>query len=232
MDKKANQTHNVNISHPCPGLFRFSGFIGFLVVGIGTYYGGIELLGLEKLDWVDPAWTTKHVTVLAAGVILGLVAGLFCAMSAMTLEVKNECLSDFYIIIWQYFANGSLLWIMAMGIAMSISVGQEQAKAMVIQYGVDLATFHVAGTGSIVGILLGVCFFISPILRLPFVVYLIVAEIIALLAARWHFQSYGIDGISWIVSGAAFPILLLLLALPMIERDRRQRRLVTEESQP
>lgn len=201
-----------------------------LVVGLGIYYGGTALLGLEHLDWAAPVWTAKHVGLVAASILLGMLASVIGISYAMTIEVRNERLNDLFIVLWQFLANGFMLWIVTIGIAMSVSLGREEAKAAVLHFGAERATFHVAGTGSVVGLLLGAAFFLAPIIRLSFIRYLAFSATVSLLAARWHFYIYGIEGKSWIVAGLVIPILLLLFTPPWIERDRRQRRLVMEQS--
>jgi hypothetical protein len=218
----------VHIRCPCPGLCRFSGFVSFLVVGLGIYYGGTALLGLERLDWAMPVWTTKHVVLVAVGILLGALAGVIGFGYAMTIEVCNERINDLFIVLWQFLVNGSMLWIVTIGITMSVSLGTEEAKVAVLLFGAERATFHVAGTGSIVGLLLGTAFFVAPIIRLSFIKYLAFSVTVSLLVARWHFYIYGIEGKSWIVAGLVIPFLLLLFTPSMIERDRRQLRLVME----
>ncbi len=204
--------------------------VSFLIVGLGVYYGGTALLGLERLNWAAPVWTAKHVGLVAVSIIFGALAGLLGFAYTMTIEVRNERLNDLFIVLWQFLANGSMVWILAIGIAMSISLGKEEAKAAVLHFGAERATVHVVATGSVVGLLLGTAFFLAPIIRLPLIVYLAFSITVSLLAARWHFSTYGIEGQSWIVAGLVTPILLLILTPSMIERDRRQRRLVMEQS--
>ncbi|MFA4846549.1 MAG: hypothetical protein WC654_08425, partial [Patescibacteria group bacterium] len=225
-----DKPQKVHIQYPCPGLCRFSGMVSFLVVGLGLYYGGTALLGLERLDWAAPVWTAKHVVLVAASILLGALAGLIGFAYTMTIEVRNERLNDLFIVLWQFLANGSMLWIVVIGISMSVLLGREEAKAAVLHFGAERATIYVVGTGSIVGLLLGAAFFLAPIIRFPFIGYLAFSASVSLLAARWHFNIYGIEGKSWIVAGVVFPIILLIFTLSMIERDRRQRRLVMEQS--
>jgi len=204
--------------------------VSFLVVGLGLYFGGAALLGMERLDWVTPVWTAKHVGLVAASLVLGVLAGLTGFAYAISIEVRNERLNDLLIVLWQFLANGSLDWVLTMGIAMSVSLGREEAKAAVLQFGAERATIHVVGTGCVVGLLLGAAFFLAPIIRLSLIGYLTFSATVSLVAARWHFYTYRIEGKSWIVAGMVVPILLLLLAPSMVERDRRQRRLMTEQS--
>lgn len=220
----------VNISYPCPGLCRLVGMASFLVVGLGVYYGGRMLLRLEPLDWIAPVWTAKHIGLVVAGILLGALAGLLGGAFALTIEVRSERLSDFLIIVWQFLAHGSMLWIVMIGIAMSMSLGKEQAQAAVLHFGAERATWHAAGTGCIVGLLSGVAFFITPGVRLSLIVYLVFSAAISLWAARWHFDTYGIEGKAWLVAGMVVPLLLLLFTLPMIQRDRGQRRLMMEQA--
>ncbi len=227
---KRHKPPKVRIRYPCPALSRFSGMASFLVVGLGIYYGGTAFLGLEPLDWAAPVWTAKHVGLVAAGILLGALGGLLGFAFAMTIEVRNERLSDLFIVLWQFLANGGLVWVMAIGTAMSVSLGKEEAKAAVIHFGAERAFVHVVATGSVVGLLLGIAFLLALIIRLPFIGYLAFSVPVSLFAARWQLNTYGIDGKSWIVVGLVIPPLLLALTPPMITRDRRQRRLVMEQS--
>lgn len=227
---KQHTPPKVHIRYPCPGLCRFAGTISFLVAGLGVYYGGTALFGLEHLDWVAPAWTAKHVFLLVVAIIFSALAGLLGFGYAMTIEVRNERISDLFIVLWQFLANGGMLWVVIIGIAMTVSMGQEAAKAAVLHFGAERATVHVAATGSIIGLVLGAAFFLAPIIRLPFIGYLAFSISLSLIAAGWHFHIYGIEGKSWVIAGVIIPILLLLFAPPWIERDRRQRRLTMEGS--
>lgn len=227
---KRDKPPKVNIRYPCPGLCRFAGMVSFMTVGLGVYYGGTALLGLERLDWVAPVWTGKLIGLVLVAGLLGMLAALLGFAYTMTIEVRSELLNHLYIVLWQFLANGSLLWFMAIGTAMSVSLGKEAAKAAVLRFGAERATLHVVGTGSIIGLLLGVAFFLAPIIRLPFVAYLAFSATVTLLAAKWHYSVYGIEGHAWIAAGLATAILLLIFTPSMIERDRRQRRLVTEQS--
>ncbi len=134
---KRHKPPKVRIRYPCPALSRFSGMASFLVVGLGIYYGGTAFLGLEPLDWAAPVWTAKHVGLVAAGILLGALGGLLGFAFAMTIEVRNERLSDLFIVLWQFLANGGLVWVMAIGTAMSVSLGKEEAKAAVIHFGAE-----------------------------------------------------------------------------------------------
>ncbi len=219
----------VHVRYPCPGLSRFIGMLSFLVVGLGLYYGGLERLDMERLDWAAPVWTAKHIGLLVVSILLGVLASRLGAAFAMTIEVKNERLNNFLIILWQFFANGSMLWTMTIGIAMTVSLGQEEARSAILRFGAELATLHVIGTGCVVGLLLGTAFFFASIVRLPLVGYLGFSAVASLSAARWHFTVYDIEGTSWVVAGVIIPFLLLFVAPAMIERDHRQRRLMMEQ---
>lgn len=227
---KEKQPPKVNTLYPCPGLCRLACTISFLVVGLGGYYLGIYVFGLESLNWAAPVWTAKHVGLVAVCFIFGAIAGLSGFAYAMKIEVQSERLSNFIIVLWQFLANGSLYWLFMIGIAMSVSMGKDEAKIAVLNFGAELATLHVVATGSVVSLLMGVAFFLAEVIRLPFIVYIVFSATVSLFAARWHFLVYGIQGQSWIAVGMVVPIFLTIFAPSMIERDRRQRRLAMEQS--
>ncbi len=220
----------VDIRFPCPGLCRFACMVGFLVVGLGIYYGGSALLGIERLDWAAPVWTGKHVGLVGAGVVFGLIAGLIGFGLAMTIEVRSERLNTLFITLWQFLVNSSMVWLLAIGLAMSVSLGGEGAQQAFVLFGAERAALHVIATGSAVGLLMGVVFFISPIVRLPFLGYLAFSVTVSLLAARWHYQVYEMDGRAWIVVGLIVPVILLVMASAMIARDQQQRKLILERT--
>ncbi len=220
----------VLIRYPCPGLCRFFGMVGFLVVSFIAFYGGIAEFGLEPIDWAAPAWTWKHFALIAIAVVLGGMASLVGFGLALTIKVRSERLSDLFIVLWQHLANVTVLWVVAVGLAMTLALGQNQAHAAIIDFGAERATIHALGTGGLLGVLLGLALYLAPIIRLPFLLYLAFSVGVSLLAARWHFAVYGIQSHWWVAAGILVPILSLLVAPPMIERDRRQRRLAMEES--
>jgi hypothetical protein len=218
----------VDISHPCPGISRFFGMVGSVAAALTIFYGGSQVLGIPPLDWTTPAWTTKHIVLVVVAVIFGAVAGLLGFGVGMMIKVRSERLNHLYIVLWQFLANGSLLWILLIGIAMSISLGKDEAKAAVLRFGAERAIWHVIVTGTAVSLSLGLMFFLVPILRSPIFGYLFPAIGVSLLTAKWHFHIYGIQGHSWIMAGLAFPIGLLIFCPPMIARDHHQRRLALE----
>jgi hypothetical protein len=227
---RRDQPPKVHIRYPCPGLCRFVGMVSFLVFGLGVYYGGAALLGTERLDWAAPAWSAKHIGLIAAGMLFGIYASLQSFAFAMTVEVRSERLSDLFIILWQFLACGGMFWFVMIGIAMSVSLGREEAKAAVLQFGAERAFAHVVVAGSVVGLLSGAAFFLASIARLPLIGYLAFSATVSLLAARWNLHTYGIEGASWVLVGLITPPLLLVSTPSMIERDRRQRRLLMEQS--
>ena len=227
---KRDYIPKVHIRYPCPGLFRFSGMVCFMAAALLTYYGGLNTFGLEPLDWRNPAWTGKHIGVIVAAIVFGLIGGLIGAASAMRIEVRNERLSDFYIILWQFIANTMLPWIAAIGIALTITYGKAEAREIVFQVGAEKATLLLFGSSAIVGLVAGILFFISEVKRLPFIFYLIFSVTISLLTAKWQLGIYGIHGIAiWIV-GILIPFVILLFAPSMIARDRQQRKIAMEDS--
>lgn len=117
-----------------------------------------------------------------------------------------------------------------MGAAMSMSLGREAAKSAVVELGMERASLHVIGTGCALGLALGIGFFLAPRLRIPLVPYLAYAVGVSLLAAKWHFGVYEIQGAYWIVAGLIVPMLALAVSAGMIERDRRERRIVMEQA--
>jgi hypothetical protein len=227
----ANKTPDkVRIDFPCPGIFRFTGLVSFLIVGPGLFYGGAKLLGIPRLNWINPAWTTSHILLLAVSLLLGMLAGLIGAAWGMTIEVRSERTSDLLITLWQFAATTSMAWFMIIGVAMSISLGKDAAKAAVIHFGAERATLHVVATGVIVGLLQGLAFFTAPAFRIRFVPYAIFCMAVSLAAARWHYQSYGIAGRVWVGAGIVLPFVVLLWAPDLIKRDQKQRRQAMSEA--
>jgi hypothetical protein len=203
--------------------------VASVTVSLGIYYGGCALLGIERLNWAAPNWTTKHVVLILSALLLGSLVALIAFAVAMTIKVRNEHLSDFFIILWQFLANGSLIWIFSIGMAMSFSLGKDQAKTAVLNFGAERASAMVIASGAILGLLEGFAFFIALHIRGTLIAYFILSASAALLAAHWHYGLYAIAGNAWIVVGSANPVCLLFFALPMIARDRQQRRLAIEE---
>jgi hypothetical protein len=231
INPKREEPPKVNIQYPCPGLSRLFGMISFMVVSLSIFYGGIKIFGLEPLDMLDPKWTVGHVILVVVASIFGCLGGLFGFGLGMTINLKNERLNDFFIYLWQFLANGSLLWIAAIGIAMTITLGKEEAKTAVMLFGAERAVVYVLVGGCVVGLLLGIIFFLSSTLRIPFILYIVFSAGIPIVAARFQLSIYNIDGNWWIAAGLFVSFFLHFLAVPMIERDRRQRRLSREQLQ-
>ncbi len=220
---------NRRIRYPCPGLCRFAGMVSFIVVALGIYYGGTALFGLEPLNWNAPSWTAKHVGLVIAGIVFGLIAGLFGFGGAMTIKVRSERLNTLFITLWQFLAIGGMVWILVIGTAMSVSLGGEESREAIMLFGAERASLHVIATGCVLGLLMGFAFFIAPIIHLPVVGYLAFAVTTSLLAARWHYGVYDIAGTAWVVAGLITPTLVLVFAPSMIARDQQQRRLILEQ---
>jgi len=220
----------VNIRYPCPAISRMAFVIGFFGVGLGIYYGGCALFRVPRLDWAAPAWTVKHVLLIVAGMIIGALVGLVGFAAGMLVEVRNERLSDLLIILWQFLWNGSIAWFVAIGIAMTLALGKEGAKAAILHFGAERATLYVIGIGCFVGLLLGLGFFMGPLTGLPVPGYIVYGAAMSLLLANLQFHVYGIQSKWWVAAGLAVPILLLFLTPGTIQRDRRQRRLMIEQA--
>jgi hypothetical protein len=219
------------IRYPCPGLFRFFGMAGFLIVAAAVYYGGTQLLGLKRLDWAAPAWTTKHVWLLIAAFILGGLAGLMSAAYGLSINVRNERTNYLLIVLWQFLAVTSTFWVGNIGVAMSISLGVKEAKAAVIRYGAERSILHVIGTGSAIGLVMGIYFYICLTRGIPYIIYFLSSAVLILFAAHWHFDTYDIHGKAWIGGGLAVLLMTLLIAPAMIARDLQQRGVVMETMQ-
>src|SRR5262245_44140683 len=128
---KRDTPPKVNIQFPCPGLCRFVGTVSFMVVGLGVYYGGTALFGLERFDWAALVWSGKLIGWVVVVVLLGMLSALLGFAYTMTIEVRSDRLNHLYSVLWQFLANASLVWFMAIGTAMSVSLGKEEAKAAV-----------------------------------------------------------------------------------------------------
>lgn len=217
-----------HIRHPCPGVCRFTGWISFLAAGIGVYRGGLAAFGLPAMDWAAPHWTAGHIAIVVAAMLLGALAGLVGFAAGMAVSIPGERASDLCVVLWQFLANTTLVWIMVIGIAMSISAGKEEAKAAVLRFGAERAALQVGATGSVLGVLLGIFCFLSIVRRSSLASYLVPALAASLAAAWWHFGQYDLHGRAWIGAGMLLPLVVPFMALPMIERDRRQRRLIAE----
>jgi len=220
----------MDVRYACPGLCRFFGMVGCLAVSMAVFYGGIKVFGLPPFEVGNPQWTGGHIALVVAAVLFGLLAGVFGFGLGAMIPVRNERANSLFIILWQFVANGSLVWVLAVGIAMSLALGRDEAKQAVLDFGMVRALVHVLGTGVLIGLLFGVAFYVAPIVRVKFLFYLTYCLVISLVAAKWHFDVYGIDGKWWVASGLVAPVAMHFMALPMIGRDHQQRRVVMEEA--
>lgn len=226
---KQDAPPKVRIRNPCPGLSRMGFMIGFVCVSGGVYYGGCRLFGVIPIDWAVPVWTSTHVYLIVAGMLLGLLIGLICFGLAMKIEVRNELISDFITTLWQFCCNGAMVWIMSLGIGMSVALGKDETKKHLLHQGVENTMLLVLGMGCLVGLAMGIIWFAAMITRLRFLGYFLLAAGVGMLAARWQYQQLNVEGRSWIGVGLVVPVVLVFMAAGMIDRDRRQRRLVQEQ---
>ena len=217
-----------NIAYPCPALSRCAFMVASFTAALTIFYGGSAAFDLPHLDWAAPAWTAGHIALVAAGVIIGGLCGLLAFGAAMMIPVRSERLSDFYIVLWQFIANGSIVWIVTIGAAMSIQLGRHEARVAVINYGAEAAVYQALAVGSAGGGLMGLAYFLGGLLRLPPFLFLVFSCSLWSAAGYWHYRLYGIPGNSWIPVGLAMVVLLLIGAPAMIDRDRQQRRLAAE----
>lgn len=225
-----NSPPKVNIRYPCPALSRAAGMVTFTGVGLGVFYSGAARLGVAPINWIAPVWTRTHVALVGAGLLLGAIAGLIAFATAMLIPVKSEPLSDFLITEWQFAATTSMLWVMAIGFALSASLGRERARVLVIQLGAERATSVVLAIGVCVGLAMGVAFFVAVVFGLSPALFTLISCAIALPVARWELLQLGVTGWHWIAVGIVVPVILLGVAPGMIERDRRQRRVIMEDT--
>ncbi|MBK8060485.1 MAG: hypothetical protein IPK33_22120 [Gemmatimonadetes bacterium] len=220
----------VDIRFPCPALSRGAFLVAFLVVGLGVVYGGGSWLGVAPINLLQPEWTRTHMLLVGAGLLLGTIAGFIAAAFAMLIPVRSEPFNDFLITEWQFGANTSLAWFMAIGAAVSWSLGSERAKLLVIEMGAERQAMAVIGAGLCVGLVIGAAFFAAVVFRLSPVACALIACAIALPVSRWELLRYGVTGWQWIAVGIAVPVITLGVSPAMIERDRRQRRVIMEDS--
>lgn len=218
--------------YSCPGLCRFFGALGSLTSGLVVFFGGIRLFGLKPLDLTSPDWTAGHIALLVAAIVVMWLASVQCFTLASTIQIRSELLDDFFNVLWQFLANGSMTWVIVLGVAISLALGREEAKALiqssVTETSVVFVTLSVLLPGICLGLLLGVPYFLAINNRFPFLLFITDAIIMPLGAAYLYFIYYGIDSWWWILPGIAFPLLLLIVAPPMIQRDRQQRRIILE----
>jgi hypothetical protein len=219
----------VDIRNPSPGLCRPMGMILFLAAGFGCYYGGLSVLGLTPLNWAAPAWTGKHVLLVTVSMLLACIAGVIGQGAALLIDVSSDRANDFFITIWQFFANGTMLWLLIVGTAMSIALGREEAKDAVIRYGAEQSTLLVVGVGGVTSLFVALLHFATRVLRLPALIFLVTSLAAIFMAARWHLAIYGIHGNWWIGVGIVFLVLLIPSALSMMARDHQQRNIVREQ---
>lgn len=220
----------VNISFPCPALSRAAFLAAFMAVGLGVFYGGGSWLGVAPIDWLAPVWTRTHILLVGAGLLLGAIVGLIATAAAMLVPVRSEPLSDFLITEWQFAVNTSMTWFMALGLAVSWSLGSDRAKLLIIQMGAEREAGLVIAVGCGVGLAMGVAFFAAVVFQWSPLVYMLLAGAIALPVARWELHRFGAVGWQWVAVGLGVPAILLLVAPGLIERDRRQRRVMIEDS--
>lgn len=220
----------VDIRFPCPALSRAAGMVSFTAVGLGVFYGGTAKLGVAPINWMTPVWTGTHLALVGAGLVLGAIAGRIAFATAMLIPVKSEPLSDFLITEWQFAATTSMIWVMAIGFALSASLGRERAKALVVALGAERATSVVLAVGVCVGLAMGAAFFVAVVFRMSPAMYAVISCAIALPVARWELLHLGVTGWQWVAVGIVVPVVLLGVAPGMIERDQRQRRVIMEDT--
>ena len=217
-----------------PGLCRFLGTLGSLLSGMTVYFGGIRVLGLKPLDFVAPEWTAMHIILLVASLIAMGLASLFCFALAATIKVRSERVNDLFNVLWQFLANGSILWLVVLGAALTFALGREEARAFiqlaVAETSLSYVTLSVFIPGTCMGLLLGLAYFLTINGKFPFSLFVFHAFVLPLGVAYLYFLYYGLDCQWWILPGVAFPLLLRLFVPPLIERDRQQRRMIQEEA--
>ena len=94
-----------------PAPMRFLAATGFFVAGILTWQLGTRLLGMPSDVWRQSAWDGRITTIAILSVILAILGGLAGAAIGLTIPVRSARANFILTVLWQYCANGSLLWV-------------------------------------------------------------------------------------------------------------------------
>lgn len=217
-----------DIRFPCPGISRFLGLAAFFVVANVVYYAGSSYLQLAPLDASAAAWTGEHMVLVGVTLIAALIAGIMGSGAGLLIEVRNEMLNNFFIVLFQFASLNAVQWPVTVGVMMTATVGKEASMAAVLRHGIERATTEMILIGVLLGLWIGLIWFLMAWGKINRLFYFLLAVGPALLTARWNFQTYGIDGNLWTVAGLATTLLLPIVCRGGIERDRRQRQLLLE----
>jgi len=214
----------------CPALFRFFGFLGFMVFGLGTMSLGIKIFHLD----ID-LWNFSLSTLGKKGIILTVVSFLLAFIGMIIgwgigvgIRIRNKRVADIINTLWHYGANGSIIWVTLFSMAFTLILGKEGAKEFLLLFG-PLRFFLILISISVIASwLIGIAvFLISRIIikrdEVSYALSWLVSIIIGLFMSTMQSRIFDISILYGIGIGFLFPIFLIPITNYTQMRDEQTR---------
>jgi hypothetical protein len=211
----------------CAGLARATGTAAFLAVSAGGYYLGLHVFRLPPLGWPQPTWTVGHIALFCGCVLGGTIAGLAGLVAGARIQIRDNNMSTFITALWHNTATNALTWFFLLGAFLTWHLGKSEVQQVFLRYGPERGFFQMFAVGALIGFISTLLLYVVLRCRLRPSLHLIPAGMIAMAAARWHWQQWGLTDRWWLVA-FVLPIFGYIFAIPFIQRDLKQRMIATE----
>jgi hypothetical protein len=219
------------MKHVSPALGRALGMTFFLLFGLGSLHLGNKIFGLDIEFYKYPITELKlgigGVVLIICSIVIGLIGMLIGWGIALNTEVRSEKANYTITVIWQYSANGVVLWCLMWVLCLTKILGKEGSKEFIKQIGAFSLGLYLIGV-SVSGCLLiaGSLFLTGQLrdgVRPKLTTCLLPSVPIAMGMGYLQSQLLEINTNAWIIISVVLPFLLVPFSAFMIERDKRER---------
>ena len=212
-----------------PSLLRLFGAIGFSLGGLTAFYGVTGLLGVDReFMRTEAAWGFKEIISLSLGVLAGVLGGFTGFSLAAGIEIRSEKTNHVLAVLWHYFANGLLVWLVLMSLVLTKALGQESAMQLFARLGVWYSIWAVVGPGALAGMAIAGALLVTGqhgFKTKPRFFYCYLTSLpISAAMAHSQLRLLGVPTDYWWALALMFPLALIPISVVLVARDMRQRR--------
>lgn len=219
-----------------PALIRFFGFLGFMTFGLGAMEFGNKVFHIG-MDLCNPLflfrWEVKEIMLLGASLVFAFI-GMFIGWGiGVNIKVRNPKVENIINILWHYGANGSVIWILYSLSILSLAVGKEGAKEILLTFGCSKLFWGMVGIGLIGSWLISLTVSLIGRMYSNEVGYLssyLLLVIVGLCMGTLQSVVFSIPLLYGAGIGFFFPFVLVLISTYTQKRDEQSRKMMSEKS--
>lgn len=120
------------------GLMRFVGMLGFLAVGVGSFYKGNQWfdLNIDMSTMGVSELGGKGIGLMLAACFVGMLGLIVGQGLGASIPVRDDRISSAIDILWHYGPNTCIIWSMVSMGLLGISLGKAGSKEFVLSMGI------------------------------------------------------------------------------------------------